>query len=221
MTRVAIIATVVLALLGAGAASAGAQSSGSPGRVEIAIGAVWMGHTPLTTGDANETTPTGGAFRLFTTSTTLGAMTGAEVHVGLHIGRRLEVFGAGTYGKRQLRIAATDDTENAAPVTATERLEQFTFTGGALWFLSRSRLAPFISAEAGNLRELHAEQTLVESGRVYMLGGGVTILFSTLRGGDLGIGARIDARAALRSKAFLLDTARITPTLGLSMFVWF
>ena len=217
MTRPAIIATIVLAVLVAAAAPAAAQSRRSAGAIDVAVGALYMNRSPLTSGDAKETTPTGGSFSLFSTSTTLAAMTGGELHVGVHMSRRLELFGAGSFGSRQLRIEATNDNENAAAVTASERLQQFTFTGGALWFLSASRVAPFLSAEAGQLRELHEDKTLVESGLVYMAGAGVSVAFAD-RGSA---GLRLAGRAVVRSKQFLLDTKRVSPAVGVSVFFRF
>ena len=209
------ITMIVLAVLVA--APATAQSGGSAGAIDVAVGALYMNRSPLTSGDANETTPTGGSFTLFSTSTTLTAMTGGELHVGVHMTRHLELFGAASFGSRQLRIEATNDKENAAAVTASERLQQFTFTGGALWFLSASRVAPFLSAEAGQLRELHEDKTLVESGLVYMAGAGVSMLLAD-RGS---VGLRLAGRAVVRSKQFLLDTKKVSPAVGVSVFVRF
>ena len=48
-----------------------------------------------------------------------------------------------------------------AAVTSTERLQQFTVRGGAVWSLlrlDRWGIAPFVTAEAGYLRELHEAQ---------------------------------------------------------------
>lgn len=217
MRRPAILTMMVLAGLVAAAAPAAAQSGGSAGAIEVAVGALYMNRSPLTSGDAKETTPTGGTFSLFSTSTTLSAMTGSELHVGVHMTRRVELFGAASFGSRQLRIEATNDQENAASVTASERLQQFTFTGGARWFLSESRVAPFLSVEAGQLRELHDNKTLVESGLVYMAGAGVSMLFAD--GGAAGL--RLAGRAVVRSKQFLLDTKRVSPAVGVSVFVRF
>ena len=217
MTRPAMIATIGLAVLVAVAAPAAAQSGGSAGAIEVAAGGLYMNRSPLTSGDAKETTPTGASFSLFSTSTTLSAMTGGELHVGVYLSRHLELFGAASFGSRQLRLEATNDTENAAALTATERLQQFTFTGGALWLLSESRVAPFLSAEAGQLRQLHEDKTLVESGLVYMAGAGVNMRV-TERGSA---GLRLAGRAVVRSKQFLLDTKKVSPAVGVSVFVRF
>jgi hypothetical protein len=217
MRRPAIPTTIVLAVLMAAAVPAAAQSGGSAGAIDVAVGALYLNRSPLSSGDAKETTPTGGSFSLFSTSSTLSAMTGGELHVGVHMIESLELFGAASFGSRQLRIEATNDKENAAAVTASEKLQQFTFTGGVLWFLSQTRVAPFLSAEAGQMRQLHEDKTLVESGLVYMAGAGVNMLFAA-RGTA---GLRLAGRAMVRSKQFLLDTKRVSPAVGVSVFVRF
>jgi len=217
MRRRSIIATIVLAAFVTAAVPAAAQSRGSAGAVEVAAGGLYMNRSPLTAGDAKETTPTGGSVPLFSTSTTLSALTGGELLVGVHMSPRLELFGAASFGSRQLRIEASNDTENAAPVTASERLQQFTFTGGVLWFLSESRVAPFLSAEAGQMRQLHEDKTLVETGPVYMAGAGVQMLFAA-RGS---VGLRLAGRAIVRSKPFLIDSKKVSPAVGVSVFVRF
>jgi|RhiMethySRZTD1v2_1073278.scaffolds.fasta_scaffold892339_2 hypothetical protein len=217
MMRPAMMTTVVLAVLAAAASPAAAQTRASAGLLDVAVGALYMNRSPLTSGDAKETTPTGESFSLFSTSTTLSAMTGAELHVGVHMTPGLELFGAASFGSRQLRIEATNDKENAAAVTASEKVQQFAFTGGALWFLSEARIAPFLSVEAGQLRELHEDKTLVESGLVYMAGAGVSMLFSD-RGA---VGLRLAGRAVVRSKQFLLNTKKVSPAVGVSVFVRF
>src|SRR5205085_12047598 len=103
---------------------------------------------------------------LFSANTTLSRALFAEMRVALRLSRHVEAEGAMSYGKPQLRIAATSDAENAAPVTATERVEEFRFTGGLLWypagFSADSRVAPFVIGEAGLLRALHEELTFVQ-----------------------------------------------------------
>jgi hypothetical protein len=215
MTRATMATTIAIAWLGL-AAPAAAQSA-SPAAIEIAVGPFYTNRSPLASGNAKETTPSGDAFSLFTTSTTLSAMTAGELQVGVYLTRHLEVFGAGTFGTRRLRIEVANDKESAAAVTASERLQQFTFTGGAIWLLSESRLAPFVTAQVGQLRELHEDKTLVETGLVYMAGGGVNMLLAD-RGS---VGVRLTGRAVLRPKDFLLDTKRVTPAVSLAVFVRF
>jgi hypothetical protein len=88
----------------------------------------------------------------------------------------------GAYVKPELRIAVSADAESAAPVTATETIQQFTIGGDLVWYLPvhrwSSRLAPFAIGGAGYMWQLHDPATLVDTGSSYHVGGGVT-----LRGG--------------------------------------
>src|SRR5262245_4915815 len=134
MTPRTIVVTAAIVCLGV-SAPATAQSGG-PGGFEIAAGATYIRRSPAGSTSANETTPTATPFELFKTSSTLTALTGGRLEVGLHMSEQLEVFGAASFGTRQFRVEATEDRENAAPVTASERLQQFMFTGGARWFFT-------------------------------------------------------------------------------------
>jgi hypothetical protein len=217
----AIVATVIV--LTAGGHGARAQSAVRPGRFEFAAGPRWIGGLSLAAGDASETTSTGTAFRLFTTSTTLASATSFDARFGVRLARRLEAQVSGSYGKPTLRISVSNDVENAAPITATERIQQFAVRGGVAWSLPglrRSGFAPFLAAEAGYLRELHQGQTLVQAGRVFELGGGASYPFTS--SGSKEVGARIDARAVLRIKGAVLDDdLHVAPALGAGLYFRF
>lgn len=217
----AIVATVIV--LTAGSHSARAQSADRPGRFEFAAGPRWTGGLSLAAGDANETTSTGTAFRLFTSSTTLASATSLDARFGVRIARRLDAQVSGSYGKPALRISASNDVEGAAPITATERIQQFTVRGAVSWSLPGPRrfgFAPFLAAEAGYLRELHEANTLVQEGRVFEFGGGASYPFTSQ--GSKEIGARLDARAVLRSKGVALDDdLHVAPALGAGLYLRF
>lgn len=188
--------------------------------MELTVGPRWTGGSTLSNGDANETTPTGSEFRLFSASTTLARATSVDARFGYRVSRRLRALVSGSYGEPTLRISASNDAENAAPITATERIQQFAIRGGASWaLLTASRFAPFAAAEIGYLRELHSEKTLVQTGRVVELGGGATYpLVSRGTGRFRQIGARVDARAVLRSKGAALDTGiHVAPAVGVGV----
>jgi hypothetical protein len=212
----------VLGVLGGVAGTARAQSSG-PGTIEIAAGPVVTSRVTLSSADATETTPTGGSFTLFTTSTTLARSTGVDVHLGVRLTPHLEAIGGLTYGTPRLRIAASGDAENAASVTASERLQQAVITGGLLVYLrsftAESRIVPFVSAEAGYDRVLHEERTFLQQSRAYIVGGGVKYVIH--RGGGIKrIGVRADARAVAQSRG-LFDQTRVSPSAGASLFMRF
>jgi len=194
------------------------------GRMQISVGPRWTGGSSLSRGDANETTSSGSEFRLFTASTTLARATSVDARFGYAVSHRLRALVSGSYGKPALRISVSNDAENAAPITATERIQQFVVRGGAAWaVLEASRFAPFVAAEIGYLRELHSEQTLVQTGRVVEFGGGATYPLVSRRSGRFKyVGARVDARAVMRSKGAALDGGvRVAPAVGVGLSVGF
>ncbi len=198
-----------------------------PGHVELAIGPLWVGRQALGSGDANETTAAGGNLLLFSTSTELSSATGLEARVGVRLSRAFEAEASGTYATPQIRTQISHDVEGAAPVTATEVIKQFTIGGGVVWYVrparSASRLAPFVTAGAGYLRQLHESGTLVETGRFYQFGGGVKYVFVSRPGSRLkGIGARIDVRALVRQQGVAFDAGgHLSPAVGASLFARF
>jgi len=217
----AIVATLIV--LTTGGHSARAQTAARPGRFEFAAGPRWTGGLSLAAGDASETTSTGTAFRLFTTSTTLAGATSLDARFGVRIARRLEAQVSGSFGEPTLRISVSSDVEGAAPITATERIQQFAVRGGVSWSLPgprRFRFAPFLAAEAGYLRELHEAHTLVQAGRVFEFGGGASYPFTSQ--GSKEVGARLDARAVLRSRGVVLDDdLHVAPALGAGLYLRF
>jgi hypothetical protein len=220
------------ALLVAGVAlvqapAASAQSADPPSsRVEIGGGALWIGRQPLGQQSATETTAAGAAQTLFSFSRELAGVAGFAARTGVRITRSLVVEADASYLKPQLRIAVTGDSEGAAAVTAAEMVQQFTLGGGVLWYVRAvrtRRVAPFVTAGGGYLRQLHEPATLVETGRYYQFGGGVTVLLVSARHFHTkGIGARVDARAVVRSKGVAFDGgSKTSPAAGVSAFVRF
>src|SRR5262245_14590034 len=195
---------------------AAAQARAEAGTVEISAGGLYMNRLSLGSSDGKLTTGTGDAFPLFTTTTSLSAMTGGELQAGYRVSDHLEVFGAGGFGKRQLRIEAANDKENAPSLTASERLQEFVFTGGVRWLFSEGgRFSPFVTVEAGQARRLHEDKTLVETSLVYAAGAGVNMLFS-----DSGsFGVRLTGRGIVRPDEFLLDTKRVSPAVSIAVFM--
>jgi hypothetical protein len=214
------------ALLHAPAASAQSASPPEP-RFELGIGGLWMGTASLGSKTATETTGSGAATPLFNTSSELAAAFGVEGRIGVRVFRSLVAEADASYLKPQLRIATSADTESAAPVTATETVEQVTIGGSVLWYLGGGhrwpRFAPFLMAGAGYLRQLHEQGTLVAEGRFYQFGGGANLLLvSSRRFHTKGVGARVDFRALIRSKGIAFDGGSTTsPAAGVSAFVRF
>jgi hypothetical protein len=203
-----------------------AQSAVLSSRVEAGVGVLWIGQQPLGDRTVTETTGSGGARALFTSSSDLAAASGFAGRIGVRLSRSLVAEAEGTYGKPQLRIALGNDIEGAASTTAAETIQQFTVGGGVLWYLPRvrsTRLAPFATVGGGYLRQLHEQATFVETGRFLQVGGGASILLVTGRHFHTrGMGARVDARAVIRSKGVRFDGGSTTsPAAGVSAFVRF
>jgi hypothetical protein len=223
--RTAAIAIVLTSAIAPG--SAAAQTTPAPGRLEIATGGLWMGHRALGDTSANETTGTGTSLKIFTASTDLGAAGGVEGRVAVRVWRSLSAEVDASYAKPVLTITIGNDIENAPAVTALETVQQLTVGAGVAWALPRrlatSRLAPFAMAGGGYLRQVHEGGTLVETGRFYQFGGGVKyLLFARPRGTLKAIGARVDARAILRSRGVAFDDkAHAAPAVGAAAFVRF
>jgi hypothetical protein len=225
--RTALFVLIGVASLGVPSAWAQSAEAAEPGRFELAIGPLWVGRQALGSSDANETTGAGGHLALFSSSTELASVSGLEGRVGVKLSRAFEAEVSGSYARPQLRAQIGSDFESAAPVTATEVIQQFTIGGGVVWYVRRarsaSRLAPFATAGAGYLRQLHESATLVETGRFYQFGGGAKYLFVSRPGSHVkGIGARIDVRALVRQQGVAFDAGRhISPAVGASLFARF
>ena len=221
-------ACVAAALCAAHAGSACAQPAAAPdGRLEIAVGASWVGPLSFGSRDANETTSTLGTLTLFSTSTRLGGAPSVDGRVGWRLSRALMVEGEASYGRPELQVTISNDQEaglTASSVTASERLEQFTAGGSIVWLVRPTpRVSPFLSAGAGYLRQLHETATLVQTGRYYQVGGGILFpLTSRPRGRLKTMGVRIDARGLVRVDGVAFDgTARLAPQAGASLFIRF
>jgi hypothetical protein len=107
-------------------------------------------------------------------------------------------------------------------VLEAERLAQYVIDLGVVWQLPRpvlGRLRPFVTGGGGYLRQLYDERTLVETGQVYYLGGGVRYWLS---GGDArrrSLGLRGDVRATWRLDGVdFEDQTRAWPSVSLLMF---
>ena len=228
MTRLTVGAFLIAGgvLVQPSAAFAQAADPPSP-RLEVSVGALWIGDQPLGAIDATETVSGGGTTPLFSTSSALASAAGIGGRIGVRVTRSLVAEAEALYLKPQLRIAISGDTEGAAALTATETIQQLTVGGGVLWYLPArgwsARVAPFAMAGGGYLRQLHEQNTLVETGTFVQAGGGATVLLSSQPHRRLkGIGARIDVRAIRRSKGVAFDGGgRTAPAFGASAFVRF
>lgn len=197
-----------------------------PGRFEVAAGTRWIGPTRLGILDATETGRGGARFRLFSTESDLEAAVGPEVRVGVRLTRLLQAEASLFYSTAQLSTTISSDVEGGGPATATESVTQFLIEGAIVAHLTRWRLGrqgvPYLAAGAGYLRQLH-EQTLIETGQSYHVGGGLNYLLKAWGGrGAKAVGVRADARAGVRVKGVAFDDGlHVAPTFGASMFLRF
>jgi len=224
VTRVFVVAIAMIAIA-AVPDRALAQTVGGRGHLELSAGGVWIGGVTLGTANATETSATLQNVPIFSTTSTVAAAPVVEGRIGWRLTRAFTVEAEGSLGHPELRIAASNDIENAPSIMAAERVEQFTVGGALLWYLPvrTRRAAPFVTGGGGYLRELHESATLVQTGRYYQFGGGVKIPLAERRGARLSaLGIRVDARAIARVKGVAFDDAvHFAPAAGASFFVRF
>jgi len=216
-----------LSMIGAGAAHAQSAPAAGWGRIEASFGGMWLGNQPLGRADANETTPTGGALKIFTSSSELARAAGVEGRIAVRVLGTLEAEVQGSYAVPQLKVALSSDSEAAPNVTAIEKVQQFTFGGGAVWYLPTralgTRLVPFVTGGLGQLRQMHQDRVLLETGRYFQVGGGVKgFLVSRSQGFINGLGVRLDVQALVRRDGVAFDDrGHASPSVGASAFVRF
>jgi len=216
-------AAAALAIVVLGPAAAAAQA-----RVEITLGASWIGGASMGSLSATETQSDSTARTVFGASRDLGSSPAVDARIGVRVTRRLYVEATGSYARPQLRIATSNDVEGAASVTASERLQEFSLGGAATWMLVRRasssmRLLPFVTGGVAFARQLHQLNTLAEDGVAVEGGGGVERRFAARRRGVLkDIGLRAEARARVWPRAFALDgRAHLVPVLGAAIYLGF
>jgi len=219
-------AAIALLILGSVASSreAAAQGGLESGRLEVSVGAAWLGSQAFGSSSASETTPSGGSFSLFNTSSELGSAAALDARVVVRIAGTLVVEADATYARPELRATIANDVENAPSITAVERLQQYMIGGGATWYMPRrDRIVPFVTGGGGYLRQLHDRALLVETGTYFQAGGGVLYLLSSHPGNRLkATGIRADVRAVILKDGVAFDGGRhTTPAVAGSFFARF
>jgi opacity protein-like surface antigen len=193
---------LLVAMLALIAAPAIAQTVDPPvGRLEVTVGAGWLGGAALGERDA-ELRTTSQPLRLFSTDTRLAPAPTLDVHAGYAFGGRWVVEGGVSFSHPELRSSVSADAEGAAAITITERIDQYVVAGRLVVLLNEIRLGrrtvPFVTAGAGYVRQLHEGQTVIEEGHLYQLGGGVKHWLLARRTGTVkAAGIRADARLSL------------------------
>jgi hypothetical protein len=222
-------ACCLIVALALGEPPVSAQSpSSETGKLEVSAGPVWIGRVVFAGRDANETTGSGGTFRLFSSSTELTPISGFGGRVGVNLVRSVVLELSGTYATPDLRAHIASDVETSnAPVVASVPVRQFTIVGGAAWYLPvprpGSRMRFFVRGGIGAARQLEDRDRRVVDGRTFEAGGGLKyVLVSRSSGWWKGAGARVDVLALVRNRHIALDDrAHTSPVLGASLYLRF
>ncbi len=200
-------------------------------RLEIAAGGLWLGGASLGEGDAallsNGTGATPTPYRLFTTHGRFAGAPGIEARVGVALSRTWSVEASVVFARPEVRTAVSGDVEQAAALTARERIDQYFIDVGMVRHLRRwtfgGRAVPFLAAGAGYLRQLHQDRYLVESGQVYRAGGGMTFwLHARDHGVGRAVALRLDGRAHVpRGALRVARPTRVHPAVSGTVVVVF
>lgn len=221
-----VAAAIAIGVLAGTAGTALAQD----GRIELGAGGIWLAGSPLGSTDATLTRNQGGPsdrFTLFKTESDLESVGGFDARLAVRLTRGIAVEAGFTVSRPRVTTKISADVENSAVVSAVEDLTQYVIDVGALVHLTRLRFAgravPFVSGGGGYLRQLHEGRTLIETGRVYHLGGGVKLpLLSRSRRFLKGAGARVEARAYTRDGGFdLANKSRSFGAMSAGIYVTF
>jgi hypothetical protein len=212
----AMTAAIIVCLAGVSSAQSYAGGSGSDvGTFELTGGVLWTGGYAAGSANANlSRNPTTGTAPLteFQTEGQMLRAAGADVHLGVYVGRRISVEATFQYSRPIFRARLTGDFESADPVDADETISSYLVGGSLLYHFGDGRFVPFVSGGAGYLRQLHAGNTEVLTGTEVHGGGGVKYWFGT---GTHRLGLRVEAQASARAKAIAFEQKRrIVPTVA-------
>jgi hypothetical protein len=203
--RVFVCCSWFVAALGAVTPAAAQARSEPVGRIQVGVGAGWLGGAALGEQPADLRAASGGPYRLFESESDLGATASFEVRVGFGLTRRFGIEGRVARSAPELHTMVSSDAEASGSFTSSESIDQYVFDGGVVVRLDELEamgLMPFASAGAGYVRQLHEGGSLVEEGQHFYVGGGFTrMLFSRSQGFIHAVSARID----LRLDVFSLD----------------
>jgi hypothetical protein len=224
---------ITLALLVVASASVpvGAQTASErpAHRFEVSLGAAWLAGADLGSRDADlrgNAIPTND-FTLFSADTRVEATPGFDGRAAFWLTRSLAAEAGFVVTRPPVRTRVAGDIEDADDLTLEEDLDQYFIEASAVFLLDRfaigDRAVPFVSGGAGYLRQLHEGRTVIETGQVYHVGGGIRYWLGL---GDTGLirawGLRADARAYFLANGFSLeDGARPHGAITASLFVTF
>jgi hypothetical protein len=202
-----------------------AEAQTSAGEIEIGVGVRRSGALALGSADANETTSSGGSFRLFRSESRLEEINAVEARIGIRLTPAVQIEATGSYGESDLVVRLSSDVEGIPDVSASEAIQRFTVEGAlTLDVIGQSRRArPFVAIGGGYVRDVHDGQTLVESGAIGYMGGGLNLtLRSSPAAAMKAAGVRLDGRVVFGWRGVGFDDdAHTTYAVGASMFMRF
>lgn len=231
MRRTGLVCVVWACVWHAGAGAALAQSA-SPARWRpwhpvVSIGGGWVGSESLGTVTAETRatgvgTPTPSPFPLFETTSTLDPAPRAELALAVPVTRTLALELVGTLARPTLTTAISRDAEAAPAATASEQIDEYTVGARVLYDLPRwsigGRARPYLTAGGAYLRQLHEDQVLVETGRMWTAGAGLRLWLLGVRQGR-SLGVTTEVGWAWRTGAITFtDGARGVPTASIRLF---
>jgi hypothetical protein len=212
VTRGRITLALIAAIGLGGSASAQTAAERAPHRFEASIGGMWLGGGGIGAADAElrrNAIPTTD-FPIFGTDTDVHGSPGFDARVAYWLTRSIALEAGFVMTVPVVETRVTGDIEDAGDLTLEEDLDQYFVEASAVLMLDRfhlgSRTVPFVSGGAGYLRQLHEGQTLIETGQVYHVGGGIRHWLRLRDSGFLrAAGLRVDARVYLLANGFAFD----------------
>jgi opacity protein-like surface antigen len=151
-------------------------TSPAPGRLQVSVGAGWLGGAEFGEQPADLRTASSSAYRLFQSDTHLGGTGLFEARVGFALTKRYAIEGRAAIASPELQTTVSSDAEASGSFTAVEGIDQYIFDGGVLVRLDEWQafgLTPFAIGGVGYVRQLHEDRQLVETGHLFYVGGGV------------------------------------------------
>ena len=223
---------VAIALLPVADGAASAQSDAPalrPRHFTLAAGWLVDGGYPVGDRNAELRRNAGGTpspFTLFRADSDVARAHGVEARIGYSLTPDVAIEVGGGYAKPRLTIAISQDSESSDPVSIVDEITQYTVDVAGVLHIPRIKLGararPYATAGAGYLRQLSDDRLLVESGRIFHVGGGVRYW---IRGGaptSRALGVRADARYVRRSGGIdFEDRARSHPSFSVLVFAGF
>ena len=198
-----------------------------PWRPVVSIGGGWVGAESLGTVTAATRatglgTLTPSPFPLFETASTLDGAPRAELALAVPVTRTLAVEIVGTMAQPTLTTAISRDAEAAPATTASEQVDEYTVGARLLYELPRwsigGRARPYLAAGGAYLRQLHEDQVVVETGRMWTAGAGLRLwLLGARQGRSLGVTTEVGWAWRTGGITFT-DGARGVPTAAIRLF---